>query len=151
MPGIPVHPRHNTPRRPCSCLRPPFLCHVPATDCPGLVAAGHSALGALFCSNKFQAFLGHGQARLAVQRLGLLLAAVAAMSGAAACQSFAAQCLGMVGGGAGANVHVSGVAVRQAVPGPAGHSAQQGLEHELGVVRLNSRVVWASSSKRATP
>lgn len=43
-----------------------------------------------------------------MQRLGLLLAAVAALSGAQACQAFAGQCLGMVFGGEGQPLHVSG-------------------------------------------
>ena len=64
------------------------------------------------CSNKFQLFMGHAEARLAMQRLGLLLAAVASMSGAAACQTFAGQCVGMISGGDGGQHHVSGGLVR---------------------------------------
>lgn len=60
------------------------------------------------CSNKFQLFMGHAEARLAMQRLGLLLAAVASLSGAAACQAFAGQCVGMISGGEGGQHHVSG-------------------------------------------
>lgn len=59
------------------------------------------------CSNKFQLFMGHAEARLAMQRLGLLLAAVASLSGAAACQTFAGQCVGMISGGEGGQHHVS--------------------------------------------
>jgi hypothetical protein len=64
------------------------------------------------CSNKFQLFMGHAEARLAMQRLGLLLAAVASLSGAAACQTFAGQCVGMISGGEGGQHHVSGGLVR---------------------------------------
>lgn len=78
-----------------------------------LVAGGHvRADGWLVsvcssCSNKFQLFMGHADGRLAMQRLGLLLAAVASMSGAAACQAFAGQCVGMISSGDGGQ-HVSG-------------------------------------------
>jgi hypothetical protein len=60
------------------------------------------------CSNKFQSFIGYAQAKLAMQRLGLLLAAVASLSGAQACQTFAGQCLGMISVGEGGQYHVSG-------------------------------------------
>jgi hypothetical protein len=66
------------------------------------------------CSNKFQLFMGHAEARLAMQRLGLLLAAVASLSGAAACQTFAGQCVGMISGGEGGQHHVSCGLVRPA-------------------------------------
>lgn len=56
--------------------------------------------------------MGHAEARLAMQRLGLLLAAVASMSGAAACQTFAGQCVGMISGGEGGQPHVSGGVIR---------------------------------------
>lgn len=62
-------------------------------------------------SAKFQLFAGSaGQARLVLQRLGLLLAAVAALSGGPACAAFAAQCTGMVAGGeaGGGNVRACG-------------------------------------------
>jgi len=52
-------------------------------------------------SDKFRAFLSSTQAKLAVQRLGLLLAAVAALSGPQACTDFAAQCMGMVASAGG--------------------------------------------------
>jgi hypothetical protein len=58
-------------------------------------------------STTFQQFLQQSQARLAMQRLGLLLAAVASLSGAQACQTFAMQCLTMVSSGVGKQVHVS--------------------------------------------
>lgn len=63
-------------------------------------------------SNKFQLFMGHADGRLAMQRLGLLLAAVASMSGAAACQAFAGQCVGMISGRDGGQHHVSDVVRR---------------------------------------
>lgn len=43
-----------------------------------------------------------------MQRLGLLLAAVASLSGPQACQTFAGQCVGMISGGEGGQYHVSG-------------------------------------------
>jgi hypothetical protein len=49
--------------------------------------------------------MGHAEAKLALQRLGLLLAAVASLSGAAACQAFAGQCVGMIPGGDGGGQH----------------------------------------------
>lgn len=58
-------------------------------------------------SNKFQLFVNQAQTRLAMQRLGLLLAAVASLSGAQACQTFAGQCVGMIAGGEGGQYHVS--------------------------------------------
>jgi hypothetical protein len=49
-------------------------------------------------SDKFRAFLSSSAApKLATQRLGLLLAAVASLSGPRAAQDFAGQCVGMVG------------------------------------------------------
>ncbi|GBF98210.1 hypothetical protein Rsub_10710 [Raphidocelis subcapitata] len=61
---------------------------------------------AAIISDKFRAFLGStAQARLALQRLGLLLAAVASLSGPTACREFCGQCMSMVaalpGGGGG--------------------------------------------------
>jgi len=81
-------------------------------------------------SNKFQLFMGHAEARLAMQRLGLLLAAVASMSGAAACQTFAGQCVGMISGGEGGQYHVSSGMVRhgqQPANGAATHTADMAL------------------------
>lgn len=59
------------------------------------------------CSNKFQLFVSQAQAKLALQRLGLLLAAVASLSGPQACATFAGQCVGMLSGGEGVQHHVS--------------------------------------------
>eukprot|EP00878_Enallax_costatus_P030732 GHUV01033512.1.p1 GENE.GHUV01033512.1~~GHUV01033512.1.p1 ORF type:complete len:442 (+),score=127.05 GHUV01033512.1:219-1544(+) len=58
-------------------------------------------------SNKFQLFVSQAEARLAMQRLGLLLAAVASLSGPQACQTFAGQCVGMISGGEGGQYHMS--------------------------------------------
>ncbi|KAF8069517.1 IPO13 [Scenedesmus sp. PABB004] len=52
-------------------------------------------------SAAFQRFVGVPQAKLALQRLGLLLAAVAALSGAAGAAALAGQCVGMVSGAGG--------------------------------------------------
>jgi hypothetical protein len=59
------------------------------------------------CSNKFQQFVNQAQAKLALQRLGLLLAAVASLSGPRACATFVGQCVGMIAGGEGGQHHVS--------------------------------------------
>lgn len=87
------------------------------------------------CSNKFQLFMGHAEARLAMQRLGLLLAAVASLSGAAACQTFAGQCVGMISGGDGGQHHVSCGLVRPA------WARQAGWEEQQQEVSLAARVM----------
>jgi hypothetical protein len=51
--------------------------------------------------------VNQAQAKLALQRLGLLLAAVASLSGPQACTTFVGQCVGMIGGGEGGEHHVS--------------------------------------------
>jgi hypothetical protein len=94
------------------------------------------------CSNKFQLFMGHAEARLAMQRLGLLLAAVASLSGAAACQAFAGQCVGMISGGEGGQHHVSVVA------GPAGTGAAAGAEAWQPLPRVCCTSTLASSRPR---
>ena len=78
-------------------------------QCHGGDICGRFAYGwvGLVRSTTFQQFLQQSQARLAMQRLGLLLAAVASLSGAQACQTFAMQCLTMVASGVGKQVHVS--------------------------------------------
>ena len=64
------------------------------------------------CSDKFRSFLpGVARARMAVQRAGLLLAAVACLSGPAACREFAEQCMGMVAAAAGGDGGEDGQAV----------------------------------------
>jgi hypothetical protein len=65
------------------------------------------------CSNKFQLFVSQAQAKLALQRLGLLLAAVASLSGPQECATFVGQCVGMIAGGEGGQHHVSEEVGRQ--------------------------------------
>ncbi|KAF6233352.1 hypothetical protein COO60DRAFT_549485 [Scenedesmus sp. NREL 46B-D3] len=76
------------------------------TDWHKLSAEQQTQIGAAI-SNKFQMFVNQVQAKLALQRLGLLLAAVASLSGPQACAMFAGQCVGMISGGGGGQHHVS--------------------------------------------
>ncbi|WIA30246.1 hypothetical protein OEZ86_000336 [Tetradesmus obliquus] len=71
-----------------------------------LSAEQQSQIGTVI-SNKFQLFVSQAQAKLALQRLGLLLAAVASLSGPQACATFAGQCVGMLSGGEGVQHHMS--------------------------------------------
>ncbi|WIA10180.1 hypothetical protein OEZ85_010384 [Tetradesmus obliquus] len=71
-----------------------------------LSAEQQSHIGTVI-SNKFQLFVSQAQAKLALQRLGLLLAAVASLSGPQACATFAGQCVGMLSGGEGVQHHMS--------------------------------------------